>query len=439
MVPDMRLLLALNLLTAAGVSGSPADFRALIHQGQESLAKADVLTAEKFFRQACGEAGDESFTPSMRASCEHHLAIVEEARGNLDSARTRLLRAMAEWQRAGDGYGPSRVMSVLNLGELYRKQGRFHDAEECLSNAVSIARDVRATYPQIYPEALTRLGGLYAETDRSEVARPMLQDAVNLFQGLSPRESQEEARALDLLGMVETLEGQNKQAESHLTEAVRLSTISGGPNHPETAAFEADLAMELIRTGQYDWAEPVLKRAHAVIESQAVVDIGRLANALAGLSILACGQNKFALAADYGRQALETLARKPGASPASSILMRVDLGSAWLRQHRLPEAERILPDAIADGRTVAPNSSVLAYGLRQLAALRAMERSWRDSGALYRESIEIYQNRLGPNSPRLVPVLREYKDVLRHSGASKAEEKTVDARLKAILSQTPRT
>jgi hypothetical protein len=424
------------LVLTAGLCAATPDFRQLMHEGQAALAKADADAALKSFELACGPAFD-AMPADRRASCEHHLALVDQARGNFALAEARLTRALNAWQEAGEGFQASYAMSLLNLGELCRVQRRFSEAEGYLKRGVDLSRLSRGDYPQEYPEALSRLAGAYAEWDKHEMARPLLAEAIGIFRGLAPRENAEEARALNALGAIDMVTGRNAEADALLSEAASLAMTALGPDHPNTAAYQADLALVYIHKAQYSRAEPLLKRARFVMESRPHAISAKLGIVIAEQGIVACGEGKFAMAEEYSREAMEIFNRMPGTAPRASLLAQVSLGTSWLNEHRLAEAEQILTAAIGEERKVAPETCLLADGLRELAALRAAQRSWRDAAALAKEAIGIYQNRLGPNSPGIVPLLKEYADILKHEGGSKTEAKAVEMRAKTILGFVP--
>lgn len=429
-IPLLRLLMVGHLTFAA-------DFGTTMRQGQDTLARADYPAAEGFFTAACGEPFGASLTPDMRASCEHHLAIIDEAHGNYSMAQTRLSRALMLWHDAGARFLPSYVMSSLNLGELLREQGRLEEASAHFQEARDVARTIRSAYPQLYPEVLSRIAGLYVPLGTPELGRPLLVEALSLFRELEPRQQVEEARALNVLGVIDLLTDRRDDAELRLKQAVALSITASGPDHPTTAGYRSDLALMFLQDRQYDRAEPLLKRALFVMQSSPAPNPLRMAVILAELSVVACSRNHLALAEEYGNQAAAVLEGRPGLNTAAVLLARVTLGNAWLQQHRVEEAERILPQAVAAERTVVPGTLLLADGLRRLATLRVTQRSWEDAGALYREAIGIYESRLGPNNAAMAPLLREYADVLRRASGSGVEVKHLKARAKAIRSSKP--
>jgi hypothetical protein len=110
----------------------------------------------------------------------------------------------------------------------------------------------------------------------------------------------------------------------------------------------------------------------------------------------------------------------------------VTLATLYMRERKIAEAAKILPDAVAVERRVASDRRALADGIRRLAELRALEHSWREAQALYGEAIAIYESTLGPSHPGIAPVLLEYAGVLKHCGVPRAEVKNIETRAKAI-------
>jgi tetratricopeptide (TPR) repeat protein len=425
------------LLLAIALDCRASDFRQLMHAGQTALAEADIPAAEKLFLEACQDSDENQGTPDMRASCNHHLAIVAEARGDLSGAESRLLKAIPDWELAGPGFLPSRAMSLMNLGEVYREMHRPADAKRYLLLAVNAGREVRQNFPRIYPEALSRLGGTYAQFEELTQARAQLTEAVAVFRTLAPEQNGELARALAALGSIDVTEGKSTSAVAFLSEAVELSISSQGIDHPDTASYQIDLAMAYIQLHNYSRAEPLLKRARWVIESRPVHSNLNLGTVFAGLSSIARAQDNNALAVAYAQRALGVLEASPGRYPAAELLARVNFGASLLAQGRMADAERILADTVDVQRRVAPRSCLLADGLRTLAYLRLRQRSWVEAGDLYREAVEIYEYRLGPDSPALVPVLKEYAAALKRSPGSKDEAKRIEARVRAIGQALP--
>ncbi|MDE3195191.1 MAG: tetratricopeptide repeat protein [Acidobacteriota bacterium] len=418
---------------SAGIAGASPEFESLVKLGQESLAKADLAGAALLYEKACENPGRGILAPRERASCEHHLAIIDEASGNYVQSEKRLLKALDDWQRAGQDYRPSYAMSLINLGELYRRWRRLPEAEQKLVRAVDLTRELRAAYPQTYAEALSRLAGLFAESQNTERARPLLEEAIAIFRAQSPREDAELSVALDTLGMIDLVAGRHAEAESLIADALRLSIAASGENHPETATRQSDLALAFIQDRQFGRAVPLLNRARFILESRTPPDDARLWTIYSMLSVVDCSRGRFSLAEEHAKQAISILSRVPSPDPARLDLARVNLAVVYLRAKRPREADAILPAAVEDERREVPGTALLADGVRELADLRSLQHRWGEAQGLYREALDIYRRLLGPNSPSLAPILRAYAESLRRGGGSKTEARAAEAQMKTIL------
>jgi len=350
--------------------------------------------------------------------CQHELALADQARGDFTSAERRLHEALTSWTKAGVDFRPSYAISLLNLGELYRLEHRYAESEARLREALDVARTVRDAYPQIYPAVLTRLAGLYAESDRAGVARALLNESLPLFRELAKPQGHEHARALATLGLLDIIAAKYKDAESHLLDAIALSSGADGEDTPETAEYQSNLALAYIQDRQMDRAEPLLNRARFVLETKGSSNDIRLAMVYGEIGLMATNRRKFAIAEDAEKRSIAILERQPVPQPSKVAQARVNLAAVYLQARRLDEAEQILPGLVAEERAMAPRSCLLADGLRELADLRALRHSWREATALYAESIAIYGERLGRDNPGIAPLQKAYEEALKHSGKS---------------------
>jgi tetratricopeptide (TPR) repeat protein len=421
-------------LLALCASTLPAgdDFDSLIKQGRAAYAAADINTASKFYEQACNANTMKAYAPARVAYCHHQLATIDSARDKDNDAERHYLLAIESWKPAGGPYATSWCVTLMNLGDLYRRQHRLPEAEQVLRQAAAIAKQYEQQKPELHPGALSRLGVIYLEMSRIEEAMTVLKDAVQRFAAVKTADPAEEAYAWNGLGMVQLGSGLEQDADASLRRAISLAAPVLGENHPETVSYQTNFALVLILQGQFDRAATLLRRAKSVLETRSGPTDFRLGLVLAELSACASGQKKLALAEDYAQQSLSILKRQPQTNATAVALASVNLADVYLKARRLDEAERLLPPAIATERQLVPGTRLLADGLRRLADLRAQQHSWQTAQDLYRESIDIYERRLGANSPVLAPALRGYADALRHVGGSKAEVRVLESRAKAV-------
>src|SRR5579862_567058 len=174
------MILALPVAAAC----STADFNNLIHEGRGKFLAGDVAAAAEYFARACPSDFLHTFTPARAAACQHYLATVDEARAEYPGAEGRYRSALELWTEAGVNWQASRCVTLLNLGELLRKQGRSTEAENVFKEGVTTATELGKERPELYPEALSRLGGVLGESDHPENGREPLTQALRLFAAL---------------------------------------------------------------------------------------------------------------------------------------------------------------------------------------------------------------------------------------------------------------
>lgn len=240
------------------------------------------------------------------------------------------------------------------------------------------------------------------------------------------------ARALDAQGMADVIAGRLKQGERNIAEAVRLAGQTQGEDHPDTAAYQTDLALALILQQKYERADALLRRALSVAEREPGPGGPLLGTILAEMSRSAAARNRTALAEQYALQSLDVLEKQPSPDRLAVTLARVNLGGVYVDSQKPDDAERLLLPAIEMERKLIPNSRPLAYALRRLAETRALQHNWTGAHSIYKEVIALYEATLGPADPELGPVLAAYAETLRREGASRSEVRLVQARAKSI-------
>ncbi len=442
-----RFILLCGLLSffssLAAASVVPGDFESLVKQVRSALTKYDLDSARTLLRQACqmdASAWDPAIdVDSARiAICETEMGVIEEAARHEDAAETHYRRALAIWTRLGPGFGDCHATTLMNLGSLYRTQRKFTEAEKMLSEALTFSRELGPgeNEQRVLATVTTRLGSLYSDTGALERSRRLLTQAIGIFRGLAPGSPAELAFAYSSLGMLDVRVGNYKAAESSLREAVTLAENNLGEDHPDTAVYESDLGLALYLEGAYDPAEVILRRARYVTEARLPGSVENGA-VLATLAAVETSVGKLAEAEVDSERALGIMSLKRDPESLEVAFAKVALGTVWVRERKFAEASRILSEAIAVERRSADDPrmrdrSVLAYAICMLAEVRAAQRNWSEAQALYTEAIAIYEAKLGAGHPAIAPVLRQYADVLKRSGAPKQEVKRVEARANAI-------
>jgi tetratricopeptide (TPR) repeat protein len=424
---------------AAAGPEKPTTFDDLIRQGRSAYLASDLDRAEAAYNQACPADFVSTYPAGKAITCDNALASVDEARGNPVRAEQRFLRAVANAERAGLSYQPVYCAKLIDLGEYYHRQGRTADAEVSLHKSVDLARGLTAVMPELLPEALIRLGGLYPDSPQPERGREPLTEALAIVaasaaSGRPVPPVIEVARAHSALGMIDLDTGDPRGAEANLRESVALATSALGEDHPVTAAYQTNLALTLLAEDQFERAGILLRRAQFVVESRPSPPDSELAVIYAALSSVAGSENKMAQAEDYAHRALSILNREQRPEARYVAIAQATLAGIYLHSHDLVSAEMILPQAVETQREAAVSPNTLAGSVQLLAELRALERRWREAEALYREALSIYERHGAANSiPVVAPLLRALADVLKHNGGSNDEVRALETRARDIL------
>jgi len=435
---------SLSLLFWLAVApGALGDFDQLIKQAHVALTKLDMGSARAMLSQAC-ESEATSGTSARTAVCETETGVVEEAASNGDTAELHYRRALVVWNQLGPAYASHYVATLMNLGSLYRTQRRNAEAEDMLTQAFDRVRQPVPTAGQatgdrdlLLAVVTGRLGIFYSESGTPERGRSLLNDAISMLRKPGLSDPAELACDLNSLGILDLRAGSYKTGELNLREAVSAATDSLGESHPDTALYDADLALALHLEGQYARAQVLLNRARHIVETRLPPGSSRLGTILANLTAVEIAQGQFARAEADGEQSLVILARRYAPETLELAAGKVMLASVYLHERKIADAEKILPSAVALERQLAvdsriPDKRALADGIRMLGELRGLQHNWHEAQTLYSEAIAIYESTLGPSHPSMAPVLLEYANVLKQCGAPKAEVKDIEARARAI-------
>jgi len=428
----MRIKLVFGLLSPvvclAAASGAPGDFEQLMKQAHTALTRFDLDAARAILNQVCPAPG----ASATAAICETETGAVEEASGRTGAAELHYRNALSIWERLAPEHAAYRAATLVNLGSLYRTGRRTKEAENMLTQGLDVARQTTIGRDQVLAVAASRLGGFYSETDAPERGRPLLNQAISMLHA-SALSNAELAYASNSLGMLDLRAGDYKAGESNLREAVSVARSALGESHPDTALYQANLALALYSQGRYDRAEVLLNRARHVVETRLGPGSSRLGTVLADLSAVETAEGQYARAEADATQSLAILSRRQEPDSPEIAVENVMLATLYLRERKIAEAAKILPSAVVLERRMS-NRRVLADGLRGLGELRALEHNWSEAQALYSEALEIYESTIGSNHPAMAPVFREYADILRHCGAPRTEVKDIEARARSIKS-----
>ncbi|MBN1510320.1 MAG: serine/threonine protein kinase [Sedimentisphaerales bacterium] len=254
-----------------------------------------------------------------------NLGVTYAGLGRYEEAE-QLVRPKVE-ATPGAGYG-------LHLGEIYREQGKYGEAERVLLESLNAGHEMDEWKQEV--QFCNALGRCMHELALLRLAQGRDEDAEELFkQGIDfgtvnlPGEDHPVTlRHVNGLATIRIMQKQYREAEALLERALAGQTLKLGPDHPDTLKTIHDFGILRQEQGELDEAQ---KRLMEALEARQV-KLGR----------------------DH-RHTLETVHQ---------------LGVLHLRQARYEDAERLLLEAFHGRETkLGPNHPHTIDSLKQLVTL----------------------------------------------------------------------
>jgi CHAT domain-containing protein len=237
-----------------------------------------------------------------------------------------------------------------------------------------------------------RSAGKYAE------ALPLAQAMVASLEKTS--NSRDLAAALNNFGQIYADQGHDDQAEPLYKRAVALMEKGTGLDSVEIAPVLNNLAALDQRQSRFAEAEPLFKRALAIREktlSREHPDVGQSLNNLATLYVK---QEHFADAEPLFQRALAIYQKVGGPEhPAVATLLN-NLGQLDRDLNRDADAEAPIKRSLAiREKVLGPDHPDVARSLNNLAGLYEHQQRYAEAEPLYRRALAIRERALGPDHP----------------------------------------
>ena len=164
------------------------------------------------------------------------------------------------WQRWLGGSPTAPPVAPRNEGLEAFQEGRHGDAERIL--VADLARLERQQAESLATaRALVDLGELYRGQARFTEAEPLFQRAIALIESLQGGTHRALVRPLNSLALVYRAQGLYAQAEPLARRALSIAEGAHGPEHPATASVVGNLLTVYLAQGRYGEAGPLFQRS----------------------------------------------------------------------------------------------------------------------------------------------------------------------------------
>lgn len=155
------------------------------------------------------------------ASALNNLAILYERNHNLEKADSMYRKSLEIKRQANGENSASYIMVLNNLGVVNTEMKKYDTAEKYLKENVEIAYKNGGEETLPYPFCLINLGRLYAFSGRREMAEPLFQKALSIYNKLGVELNSNRLKLLyDMARLIYTDDSDN--AATYLKEAMDL-------------------------------------------------------------------------------------------------------------------------------------------------------------------------------------------------------------------------
>lgn len=285
---------------------------ALFYQAEDDLDRAAELVEQALAIHADHPEIEQLETLDITAN----LAGVYGKKGRIEEADA-LYRQAIDGYRTDDDADPIKLAKILNgYGALLYSTGRLEEAEPPLRESLEIRRRELGPGHEKVTVGLINLAAFLDARGKTNEAIAHYREALDLRQATYDASNVNVARAAALLGYALSGRGSDRdleEAQSLIESAIASALRELGPDHSHTLTFQTYLAGVLLRRGDLQRAESLLRATLDRSSTwQDTLDAWRIADtrSLLGATLLAQGQRT--AARPYLEGAAEVIAEARG-------------------------------------------------------------------------------------------------------------------------------
>lgn len=306
------------------------------------------------------------------------------------------------------------ISSLNNLGQLYRMQGQYAEAEPLLEQALTLRKQLYGEEHEYVAYSLNELANLYIAMEDFDKAEPLLNQALKIKEQQFGEGSPEIINTLNSLALLYTNTARYAEAEPFYQRSIVI-TENLGEDSLKLATSLNNLANLYIKLGDYDRVEPILKKSLRIREKHLGQSHPRLANTLALLAFLYQHQQKFDKAEEKYKEALAIWRSHYDEQHPAIATGLNNLATLYRSQGKEKQAEALHQHVLAlRERMLGADHPRVANSLNNLAVLYERAQDYEQAELLYQRALYIAFNHDQPELLWLV--LTNLSDLLANQG-----------------------
>jgi tetratricopeptide (TPR) repeat protein len=325
------------------------------------------------------------------AACEI-IATCQQELGQLEAAVAARQSASDILERTAPGTTAS-TLALVKLGDLFRFQGRFDQAEEIVTRALAGAStDADGDEPPVRALVLNALGIVYKDTGRYHDAEVAYIEALELITTTCGPDDPAAATLWHNIAGLAHARGQADQAATSAARAVEIRERALGPDHHFVAQDLAVQGAALLEIGRTAEAEELFGRALAIFRARHPADHYDVAVNLSNLAACRLQRNDGVGAEPLFRQGLSIKQAIFGDHHPEIARQLNNLAVAVAAQHRHNEATDLHRQALSIAQNTLPANHPLTHTCLQNVTIGDADRLEReDSGSQQGDGIRFHE------------------------------------------------
>ncbi|MFL5355066.1 tetratricopeptide repeat protein [Archangium sp.] len=361
-------------------------------------------------RLAMESAVDVADDDRARADALYEQAIVFQAMGKYEEARSLYERALALRQKA---LGPEHAVvanSLNSLGTVLAAMGKYAEARDSYERALVIRRKALGPDNPLVANSYNYLGTAFDAMGKYEEALAEYEHALAIRKNVLGNEHPDVASALTNMGTALDALGRTDEALRVYEQALAIREKLLAPDHPDVASTLNNLGVALRAMGRYPEARARLERALAIRQKTQGPEHPDVATTLTDLAQVLRAMKKYPEARVHSLRALaiQEKALEPG-HPDLAITLQV-LGNVLRDMGRYEEARTRHERALALRRkALGADHFLVAESLGSLGRTLVRLKRWDEAGQDLEQALARWEKESKPQP-------RGYSDALLGMG-----------------------
>jgi tetratricopeptide (TPR) repeat protein len=290
------------------------------------------------------------------------------------------------------------AMAKNTIGELYRRLGRYDEAESLLTSALEIRKKLYDGDHLEIAESLFNLASLFHDRSEYSRAEPIYHQALEMERRVLGNEHSDVAISINTIARLYRDKGDLDKAESWFRDALELRKKLFGEEHADIAESLDNLAQVLRTKGDYAKAEVLFQKSLAINRRLFGEYHPETATNLVGLGSLKQDKEDYDAAETMYRQALRIQRRVFGDRHREVASTLVWLGHLLRMKGNYEEAEQNFREALSIYRgAFGEDHEYVATTLLNIAVLFRDKGQYEEAEPYYREALDIYGRILEPS------------------------------------------